>query len=94
LPTKLVVASQVKAYQAKLGPEPRRHLKLAIHGLAEGKGDIKALSDNLEGFHRLRLGTHRVIFRYQGARIECLYAAPRTTVYEFLAAHFREMLEE
>jgi mRNA-degrading endonuclease RelE of RelBE toxin-antitoxin system len=74
-----------------LAPEPRRRLKQAIIGLGEGLGDIRALSDQLAGFHRLRVGEHRVIYRHQRGRIECFYAAPRKTVYEYLAAHLRDV---
>ena len=74
-----------------LAPEPRRRLKQAIIGLGEGLGDIRALSDKLAGFHRLRMGEHRVIYRHQRGRIECFYAAPRKTVYEYLAAHLRDV---
>ena len=75
-----------------LAPEPRRRLKQAIIGLGEGLGDIRALSDKLAGFHRLRMWEHRVIYRHQRGRIECFYAAPRKTVYEYLAAHLRDVL--
>jgi mRNA-degrading endonuclease RelE of RelBE toxin-antitoxin system len=67
---------------------------MAIVGLATGKGDIKALTDNLDGFLRLRVGEHRVIYRYREGKIECFYAAPRKTVYEYLASHFHEMLDD
>jgi len=92
LPTKVVVTAQVRDYQRSLAPEPRRHLKQAILGLSNGRGDIRALTDNLSGFNRLRVGQHRVIYRYHAGRIECFYAAPRATVYEFLSAHIREFL--
>jgi mRNA-degrading endonuclease RelE of RelBE toxin-antitoxin system len=92
LPTEVIVSAQVRTYQRSLAPEPRRRVKQAIIGLGEGRGDIKALSDKLAGFHRLRVGEHRVIYRHHRGRIECFYAAPRKTVYEYLAAHLREVL--
>jgi mRNA-degrading endonuclease RelE of RelBE toxin-antitoxin system len=92
LPTKVVVSAQVRDYQHSLAPEPRRRLKQAIQGLSNGRGDIKALTDNLSGLSRLRVGQHRVIYRYHEGRIECFYAAPRATVYEFLSSHIREFL--
>jgi mRNA interferase RelE/StbE len=93
LPTKVSISAQVRAYQGKLSPEPRRRLKLAIMGVAEDKGDIKAFTDKLEGFYRLRVGQHRVVYRHCDGRIECFYAAPRKTVYEYLSAHMRETFE-
>jgi mRNA-degrading endonuclease RelE of RelBE toxin-antitoxin system len=94
LPTRVAVAAQVQAYQRGLAPEPRRRLKQAIIGLANGRGDAKALTDKLAGLHRLRVGEHRVIYRHRGGGIECVYAAPRFTVYEYLATHVRDVLGE
>ena len=69
-----------------LAPQPRLALKLAIKGLAQEKGDIKALCDELEGFHRLRIGSNRVIFEYQWIEarrtITCVFAGPRKWIYE------------
>jgi mRNA-degrading endonuclease RelE of RelBE toxin-antitoxin system len=67
-------------------------LKAAILGLADGRGDIKALQGNLEGLSRLRVGEHRIVFGSRAGRIEVFYAAPRSIVYEFLAAHLHELL--
>jgi mRNA-degrading endonuclease RelE of RelBE toxin-antitoxin system len=82
----------VREYQKALSPEPRRQLKAAILGLAEGRGDTKPLQGNLEGLSRLRLGEHRIVYRHNAGLIEVFYAAPRSVVYEFLAAHVHEML--
>ncbi len=68
-------------------------MKAALLGLAEGRGDTKPLQGNLEGLLRLRLGEHRIVYRHRAGRIEVFYAAPRSVVYEFLAAHLREMLD-
>jgi len=67
-------------------------MKAAILGLADGRGDIKALQGNLEGMSRLRVGEHRIVYRHHAGRIEAFYAAPRSVVYEFLAAHLHELL--
>jgi mRNA-degrading endonuclease RelE of RelBE toxin-antitoxin system len=67
-------------------------MKAAILGLAVGRGDIKALQGNLEGMSRLRVGEHRIVYRHHAGRIEVFYAAPRSVVYEFLAAHLHELL--
>ena len=92
MPTKVFIAEQVRTYQGALAPEPRRRLKLAILGLGEGRGDRKPLQGNLEGLWRLRVGEHRVVYRHRADRIEVFNAAPRSIVYEFLAAHLRDFL--
>jgi mRNA-degrading endonuclease RelE of RelBE toxin-antitoxin system len=68
-------------------------MKAAIAGLSEGHGDIKALQGSLEGLSRLRVGEHRIVFRHNEGRIEVFFAAPRSVVYEFLAAHLHELLD-
>ena len=88
------MADQVLTYQRELSPEPRRKLKAAILGLAHGRGDTKPLQGNLEGLSRLRVGEHRAVYRYHDGQIQVFYAAPRSVVYEFLAAHLQEILNE
>ena len=53
------LGSQVTAFIAKLAPEPKRSLREALKGIAEGKSDTKLLEGNLAGFHRLRSGRIR-----------------------------------
>ncbi len=88
------VSSQVEAYLAARAPEVRRELRPAIKGLAAWNGRanpprVRFLEDELEGYLRLRVAQHRIIFREaskDGERqILCLYAAPRSTVYETFA---------
>lgn len=93
MPIRVTVSDQVREYHGTLAPEPRRRVKAAIIGLADGRGDTKPLQGNLEGLSRLRVGEHRLVFRHNEGRIEVFYAAPRSVVYEFLAAHLRELLD-
>ena len=83
----------MRAFQRDLAPEPRRRVKAAVIGLVDGSGDIKTLHGNLEGLSRLRVGEHRMVFRHHEGRIEVFFAAPRSVVYEFLAAHLRDLLD-
>lgn len=94
MPTKVTIADQVLKYLRELSPEPRRRLKAALMSLAHGTGDTKPLQGNLEGFSRLRVGEHRAVYRYHDGQIQVFYVAPRSLVYEFLAAHLHEMLNE
>jgi mRNA interferase RelE/StbE len=76
-----------------LGPNHRRALKRAILALAREKGDISALTDQLSGFCRLRVGRYRVIFRYLPAlEIECVYADERRIVYEVFESDMLRIL--
>jgi mRNA-degrading endonuclease RelE of RelBE toxin-antitoxin system len=70
------IQDEVLDYLRCLAPKPRHAIRLAI----------KQLTDELEGYHRLRIGSHRVIFEYEiiDARrvITCIHAGPRKWIYE------------
>jgi mRNA-degrading endonuclease RelE of RelBE toxin-antitoxin system len=84
--TKVNVASQVEDFVKSLAPEPRRRLRMAIKALAKDRGDIKRLEGGLEGYSRLRISGHRVIFAERAERgeriIDCVFAEKRSVVYE------------
>jgi mRNA interferase RelE/StbE len=92
---KVQVREQVWDYAQTLGLEHRRALKRAIFALATESGDIRALTDELSGFYRLRVGRFRVIFRYLPGRvIECVFVEERKLVYEVFEAEIRRILGE
>ena len=84
--TRVKVEAQVESFVKSLAPEPRRRLTRAIKALAEDHGDIKRLEGKLEGYSRLRVAGHRVIFNERwdkGERvIDCVFAEKRALVYE------------
>jgi len=88
------VQEEVVDYLRRIAPDPRHALRVAIKALAHEKGDIKALTDDLEGFQRLRVGAHRVIFEYEiidGQRvITCVFAGPRKWIYEVFQSRLLE----
>jgi len=90
LKSEVVIKEEVRDYLRILPPETRRRAKAALGALPGG--DTKPLRDELAGFHRLRVGDHRFIYRHHAGRIRVFYAAPRAIVYEYLAAHLREYL--
>ena len=85
---------EVLDYLRKLPPEPRHTLRLAIKDLAHERGDIRALTDNLEGFCRLRVGSYRVIFEYEMIEgkltATCVFAGARRWVYEAFQSRLME----
>lgn len=92
---KLLISPQVWAHQARLGLQHRRAVKQAIRNLADERGDILALRDKLAGFHRLRIGRYRLIFRYGPNRtLQCIYLNDRSLVYEIFEAEMRRILGE
>ena len=90
---RVLVEVRVWEFASRLAPEPRRELKRTILGLAQGRGDLKALTDDLAGWYRLRVGQHRMIFRYRSGRvIECVFVEERRLVYELFAAEIARIL--
>lgn len=87
---KVEISTQVRAFIAALAPEPRKKLRQAIQLLSQNKGNIKPLVDELDGFHRLRVGDFRVIYRqsFRGGSVvvSCVFAERREVVYQ----HFTE----
>lgn len=87
------VGPHVRSIQATLGMQQRRAVKHAIRGLAHDRGDIRALRDELSGWHRLRIGHYRLIFRYtEGRVIQCVYLNDRKLVYEIFASEMSRIL--
>lgn len=90
---KVSVRPEVLRFASTLGAEHRRALKRAILALSLEKGDIRALSDELAGYHRLRVGRLRVIFRYlPGQEIQCVFAEERRIVYEIFESEMHRIL--
>ncbi len=79
-------SEQVQTFVASLAPDSKKKLRAGIRGLAKDQGDIKPLVDNLLGYHRLRVGEFRVIFREafeHGVSVrKCLFAERRNVIYE------------
>jgi mRNA interferase RelE/StbE len=87
-------STQVIEYARRLAPEPRRAVKQALAGLREERGDIRALEANLSGYHRLRVGRHRIVLSYAAdGAIEAIFLEERQLVYELFEAEFIRRLK-
>jgi mRNA-degrading endonuclease RelE of RelBE toxin-antitoxin system len=88
------VREEVMDFLRKLPPEPRHTLRQAIKCLRQERGDIRALTDDLQGFCRLRVGSYRVIFEYEmiGGKqtATCVFAGARRWVYEAFQSRLME----
>ena len=92
---KISLSDQVVAFVKSLAPEPRRQVRLALRGLANGKGDIRVLEGPLSSYSRLRVLGYRVILSYRAAdELECVFAEHRSIVYEVFAQELRKRLAE
>lgn len=83
------MAESVWNYLRALAPEPRRRCKAAL--LALPAGDTKPLEGSYAGFHRLRVGSLRFVYRHHAGRIEVFYVEQRRLVYDLLAAHLAQL---
>jgi mRNA-degrading endonuclease RelE of RelBE toxin-antitoxin system len=88
--TPVFVAESVWHYVRELAPVLRRRCKAALLVLPDG--DTKQLEGEYAGFHRLRVGSLRFIYRYHEGRMEVFYAEQRHLVYDLLAAHIAQVL--
>jgi mRNA-degrading endonuclease RelE of RelBE toxin-antitoxin system len=74
-------------------PEPRRRLRQALKNLSQGKGDLQALTEPLQGYHRCRVGSYRIVFRYEaGQFIYVPLIEQRLVVYQVLAELLKAQL--
>ena len=94
--TRIRVEAQVEAFVKSLAPNPRHRLRLAIRGLADGRGDIKSLEGNLAGYCRLGVTGYRVIYQERAERgvrvIDCVFAEHRALVYEIFTRILSEQV--
>ena len=84
--TRIRVEAQLEAFVKSLAPDPRHRLRLAIRGLADGRGDTKSLEGNLAEYCRLSVTGYRVMYKERSERggrvIDCVFAERRALVYE------------
>lgn len=88
---KISASDQVAAWLTALPPQTKKRVRAALRALVKGKGDIKGLQGDLEGFSRLRIGGIRILHRQVSVRETRLeYANTRDVVYEM----FRQLLAD
>jgi mRNA-degrading endonuclease RelE of RelBE toxin-antitoxin system len=91
---KISASEQVQGWLVALPPETNKRVRVALRRLEKGRGDIKALHSELEGFCRLRIDGLRIVYsQHRGQIIRLEYADSRDVVYEtFLKVlHERKM---
>jgi len=80
---KILASEQVQRWLIALPPDTKKRVRAALHRLQNGRGDIKALRGELEGFCRLRIEGLRIVYsQHRGQIIRLEYADSRDVVYE------------
>jgi mRNA interferase RelE/StbE len=80
----LKFSDQVVNALKALHPGVRRDIRRALNEVNAGKKrDVAALSKELTGFWRLRVGKHRIVFRYnESGLLIAEFLGPRNTIYQ------------
>jgi mRNA-degrading endonuclease RelE of RelBE toxin-antitoxin system len=92
---KVQVREQVKRFVDTLAPESRRKIRLSLRGFETERGDCLPLREKLAGYHRLRVGGYRVVYRYlPGNVIECVFAEERSLIYHLFEQDFLKHLRK
>ncbi|MGA2750587.1 MAG: hypothetical protein ABSG59_17585 [Verrucomicrobiota bacterium] len=80
---KILASEPVQRWLVGLPPESKKRVRAALRALQSGRGDVKALSGELEGFCRLRIEGLRIVYsQHPGQIIRLEYADCRDVVYE------------
>ena len=80
---KILASDPVQRWLIALPPETKKRVRAAVRGLEKGRGDIKALCGELDGFCRLRIEGLRIVYsQHRGQIIRLEYADSRDVVYE------------
>lgn len=88
---KILASDAVQRWLVAMPPETKKRIRAALRELENGRGDIKALRGELEGFCRLPIGGLRIVYsQHPGQIIRLEYADSRDVVYET----FLKILEE
>lgn len=83
----LKYSPQVRDYIASLSPEVKKRIREELKKLSAGAGDTHALKPPLEGYSRLRIGAHRIIYKHlPPSSIECVFAGNRAGIYHVFNA--------
>ena len=80
---KISASEQVQSWLVALPPDAKKRVRRALRDLENGKGDICALRNELDGFNRLRVGGMRIVYsQHPGRIIRLEYADTRDVIYE------------
>ena len=81
-PRRLRIPDEISDRVRSLHPALKRKIRATIDDLLSDTAQGKPLQGQLFGFHSVRVGRFRVVYRVQQDIVEILTIGPRRTVYE------------
>lgn len=81
-PRRLLISNEISDRVRQLHPNLKRKIRATIDGLLLETLQGKPLQGQLLGFHSIRVGRFRVVYRFVRDTIDILTIGPRRTVYE------------
>ena len=89
-PRELVLAPEIRELVRVLHPTTKRKVRAAIEAIRSTPEIGEALTGELSGLRRLRVGRLRIVYRVQGRQIQIVAIGPRATIYVDLSARSRK----
>ena len=85
----VIIEEQPREFIQRQPPAARRKLREAIHAVERGEIFPEPLEDELDGFYKLKVDRHRIIFQSDagavGPRFKIVFAERRKVVYELFS---------
>lgn len=81
-PRRLLISDEISDRVRQLHPDLKRKIRAAVDALLRETLHGKPLQGQLLGFHSVRVGRFRVVYRFVHEAVDILTIGPRRTVYE------------
>lgn len=79
---RLLISDEISDRVRQLHPDLKRKIRSTLDGLLREALQGKPLQGPLLGFHSIRVGRFRVVYRFVRDGIDIVTIGPRRTVYE------------
>jgi mRNA-degrading endonuclease RelE of RelBE toxin-antitoxin system len=89
-PREVTLAPEIRQLIRVLHPTSKRKIRAAIESIRNTPEIGDALTRELSGLLRLRVGRLRIVYRVRGRQLQIVAIGPRATIYLDLAAQRRK----
>ena len=84
--SRLRVPDEIRELISRLNPDTKRRVRAALDAIIDDPDTGVALSEQLAGYRRIRIGGWRIVYREQRRVIQIHASGRRSTVYADLIA--------